>query len=409
MLVSPEITAKLKPIAVTFLEALHKQDVDRLWFELVTEESRRFLAPTFLPVLAHKNGNLNRLFNVTPAPLGMSRTELSSLAFDADALNMRTGLFHGLSDGSNGGYSAGSLSDPTIAAMVEGEVGVVIGRTTLGMVIIPLLQEGDNSFKVDLSALLLFSMAYCPSDLFEIAQNATQFHDYSFAVTFLEIIASLADPFSRIDRFMVHNPEFPNIVKDKRKLELLEQSRYVRIARERLDFLVEGPKVESALDAVAFMIETFSGYGEIPSVSVSDDDMNKLDKLKDSDLRSALAKIIRGVDPVIAQREASKPHTGAEIADMELLIHHEGLPYYLCLPFKSGVEIKDRSVSINYAYQLTRPITEYQRAIVVFITAKPCSQPLHNHIRKLRDRWGWLIEVIEHRQLAALLKLNGLL
>ncbi len=50
-----------------------------------------------------------------------------------------------------------------------------------------------------------------------------------------------------------------------------------------------------------------------------------------------------------------------------------------------------------------------QQAIVVFITAKPCSQFLEQDIRQSRDRMGWQIEVIQHKALAGLLKANELL
>jgi hypothetical protein len=122
-----------------------------------------------------------------------------------------------------------------------------------------------------------------------------------------------------------------------------------------------------------------------------------------------VSQLIIGVDPVILQREARKPHGGFEIADMELPLRLGDQEIRLCIPFKSGQEIKQNSVSEQIAYQIFRPFLHFRNCAVVFITAKKCSQNLMNYIKRMRDQLGWSIDVIEDQELAKLLKVNGLL
>jgi hypothetical protein len=79
------------------------------------------------------------------------------------------------------------------------------------------------------------------------------------------------------------------------------------------------------------------------------------------------------------------------------------------MPFKSGLEVRGNSVPVEVFYQILRPHMFFEKGVVVFITAKPCSQPLMNLIKLSRDRKGWPISVIEHLELAALLRANSLL
>jgi hypothetical protein len=51
----------------------------------------------------------------------------------------------------------------------------------------------------------------------------------------------------------------------------------------------------------------------------------------------------------------------------------------------------------------------FSHSIVIFVSAKPCSQSLHNYILLARDKFGVAIGVIESDALAKLLKANSLL
>jgi hypothetical protein len=82
----------------------------------------------------------------------------------------------------------------------------------------------------------------------------------------------------------------------------------------------------------------------------------------------------------------------------------------LCIPFKSGGEITGKTVPVDVAYQIIRPFMFFpDNCVVVFVTAKPCSQYLLNYIKMARATQGWAIEVIQHQELAKLLKVNDLL
>ena len=79
------------------------------------------------------------------------------------------------------------------------------------------------------------------------------------------------------------------------------------------------------------------------------------------------------------------------------------------MPFKSGKEIKTNTVPVDIAYQIIRPFMYFPNCIVVFITAKPCSQHLLNYIKLAIATQGWAIEVIQNGELGRLLKINGII
>lgn len=68
---------------------------------------------------------------------------------------------------------------------------------------------------------------------------------------------------------------------------------------------------------------------------------------------------------------------------------------------------KQKTVPESVVYQIWRPYMFLTNALVVFITARPCSQYLHQDIRQSRERMDWPIAVIESEALARLLKANG--
>jgi hypothetical protein len=183
-----------------------------------------------------------------------------------------------------------------------------------------------------------------------------------------------------------------------------------------LQHLLSDPEVAEALStslehsSVKLNLgEIFNGYGKISETDVDAEDDRRLNNLSDSELRALLAKVIAGVDPVVLQRESQKPHGSFEIADMELPINVHGESFYLCVPVKSGKEIRSNTVPESWAYQIFRPFLNFGRCGVVFISAKRSSQNLMNDIKRMKDRFGWAIEVIEADELAKLLKINSLL
>jgi hypothetical protein len=183
----------------------------------------------------------------------------------------------------------------------------------------------------------------------------------------------------------------------------LQQNNYQSMLHLDLSY-----RSQDQIDLDTFMPMYFSHYQDIPKTQVEQEDMNRLFSFDDPELRKRFGNSITNIDQVVVHREARKPHGVAEIADMELPIRlNPNRTYYLCIPFKSAAEIRTDTVPISYAYQITRPFSFFDNCVVVFVTAKRCSQPLLNDIKQVREKHNWPIAVIEHNELAALLKLNG--
>jgi len=149
--------------------------------------------------------------------------------------------------------------------------------------------------------------------------------------------------------------------------------------------------------------------------AVSAGDLKTLMNYDDSKIRARLANIFQKSQYISENQkaqltqEASKPHTGAEISDFEV---HIGEDLYktihACLPIKSGREIKTPSVPETYAYQIMKPFIHlYDQCVVIFVTARRCSQALDAYIKKLKSLYGFPIAVIQEEYLCSILKFYG--
>jgi hypothetical protein len=157
------------------------------------------------------------------------------------------------------------------------------------------------------------------------------------------------------------------------------------------------------------MYTLFNGYNQLSSIEISEAELDTLIKYNDEQLRERVAKTIIGVSEAELKREMKKPHGVFEISDMELSVKIDGKKLFLCMPFKSGVEIKKDSVSVDVMYQITRPFVHFNSCAVVFVTAKRVSENLMNEIKRSKDKLGFAIEVLQSTELAKLLKFNNLL
>lgn len=151
----------------------------------------------------------------------------------------------------------------------------------------------------------------------------------------------------------------------------------------------------------------FNGYDDSNKETVSGAELNVLLGYNDETLREKVANTIIGVDKNTLDREKKKPHGVFEISDMELRVRLHQENYFLCMPFKSGIEIKTPTVPEAISYQIFRPFIHFDKTIVIFVTAKRCSQNLMNYIKRMEDKLGWGIAVLENEELAKLLKVNG--
>jgi len=158
----------------------------------------------------------------------------------------------------------------------------------------------------------------------------------------------------------------------------------------------------------------FPTIGTLELYRVTPEDQNKLVSMNDGEIRALLCSLLL-LNPnldestkAIVINESKKPHSGYEISDMDIPITIEGKKHFVCLPVKSGVEIKSPSVPSDYLHQLTRPFLLYPFASCIFITAKPCSQPLRNQINALIQK-QFPIYVIENQTLIRLFKSKQLM
>lgn len=209
--------------------------------------------------------------------------------------------------------------------------------------------------------------------------------------------------------------EYKNLQKAYDSFSLLEKVLFVRNVSAYL--FVNNIKFNQTLelglfeemphfDLSNFLQQVFE-LDKINIESVSTEQIASVQSMKDQDLRLKFSKTIKGVDQQILLREATKPHGSFEISDMEVPIQFQGRMIYLCIPFKTGVEIRENTVPINAIYQILRPFLEFNSCVVIFVTAKKCSEQLMNYIKKMKNKMNWPIEVIEERTLSALLLYNN--
>jgi len=341
-----------------------------------------------------------------------------SFAFQRDTVvpgddtGIRTSFFMGLTNGlePTGWYEL--FSDEASLVFVKGHAAVLLADTsvTKRSLFLPCIDEGGRQYRVDLEAISAFSMVTSAQKLHRLATRALEMGETRSAMEIYELAGRMAGAYTRLRELVWDHPLVKVLVKDERRQELQAEYAYTVLAREQAEALLAVPSlVDKPIDVNRFLHETFANYVQIVDTEVSEEDLQKLYALSDPELRTRVAKVLVGVDQTEALREARKPHGPAEIADMEVAVTREQNLSHLLMPFKSGLEVRGNSVPVEVFYQILRPHMFFEKGIVVFVTAKPCSQLLMNLIKMSRDRKVWPIGVIEHRDLAGLLKVNGLL
>jgi len=160
------------------------------------------------------------------------------------------------------------------------------------------------------------------------------------------------------------------------------------------------------------IVNLFPEYFENTNeVIIESRDKEKLMSFKDVDIRGRLANIFQRSKFLTEEEkerlvgEAKKPHATSEISDFEVRLGDYPDIIHACMPIKSAREIRDDSVSEKYAYQLLKPFIHlFDRCVVVFITAKPCSLALDAYIKKLISFYNFPIAVIQEDYLCKILK-----
>lgn len=409
MIVTEHLLNHFKDITKEFLYAMRDGDYDRVWNHLITIEAANLLATMAFPLLAYDRGQIDQLLTIIPnTDIPINIENGLALAFQVDKEGIRSSTFSGMASnfGPMGWYD---IKDETSIAFAEENFGVLIAETAGIDLVMPVIKSGDI-YKVDFEALAVFSMFFSAAKIYRIGLRAVEIGRTDAAMVYFETATSLSKPLYRLRKILVDHPLTHMMVKEPRKQELREEETAVLMARDQVLRMMAAMDVKAKrVDIGRFLEETFHGYKDILNTSLDEEERSILQAMNDSDLRKAIAQILRGVNSIEAQREAEKPHSPAEVADMEIKVHIDGERYLLCLPFKSSVEIRSETVPVDIAYQIIRPFMYFPNCIVVFITAKPCSQYLMNYIKLASETQGWSIEVIQDKELGKLLKVNGLL
>ena len=407
---APEsIEGELVQVAKDFLQKLKAKDYNYIWNVLVTPKAAKLLSTALLPVNAYKENGLDEVLQpISGAGVEMSFDEAFAFGFQKDIQKIRSQFFTGIALAIDSfGWHQASFED--CWTFMDDSAALLIEPNTPQPLILPFIRQGED-YKVDFEAMVLFGMSIPASSLYHIGQRALEIGLNKSAVAYFELAASFSPAYSRIKRLMLDNPIVALIVTNERKEDLIVEEEYILKARHQVLRLLSSPEPTSTpVNMTQFLAETFKGYTQIPDTDLEQVEVEQLYSLDDGYLRKAIASTLNGVNPVVAQREANKPHGSHEISDMELVVRHNGDAYRLSIPLKSGLEIRGLSVPVSIAYQVIRPFLYFPNGIVVFVTAKPCSQHLHNYIKLAADVLGLCIEVIENDELAKLLKVNGLL
>ncbi len=413
MLLAPApIADQLRELAQEFLIHMRDGDYDRVWDYLVALDGMELISTTSFPLHMLDTGDIDDFLRKPSSIDGMALAFQQNIVFPDDDKGVRTAFFEEVARGLERMNWFELFESHNSLAFVKRRAALLIADTakTRKPLFLPFVDEGGRQYKVDLEAVSAFSMAFSAQKLHRLATRAMEIGEERTALTVYELTAQLSDAYTRLRQLVWDHPIAKSLITETRKQELQAEYAYTTLAQEQVAVLLGDPRVVTLpIDVGAFLQETFNGYSSIIDTEVDEQELQRLVGMNDDELRRALAKVLIGVDPVEAEREARKPHTSVEIADMEVMVRREHDLYHLLMPFKSGREIREGSVPVDVFYQIFRAHLFFEKGVVVFITAKPCSQSLHNLVKMARDRKGWAMGVIEHRDLARLLKVNGLL
>ena len=185
----------------------------------------------------------------------------------------------------------------------------------------------------------------------------------------------------------------------------------IRVLKETDNSKIEQmklPPFDGKADRSCFKLDDyFNGYSDSASVEITEEEINSVLGYNDQVLRGKLANVIKNIDRHVIEKESTKTHSGYEISDMELPVRREKGTYYICIPVKSGAEIKTK-VKEDVTYQVIRPFTYFgNRAIVVFVSAKEVTEAFRNYIKRATARLNLDIYLISDKALVRLLKYNG--
>lgn len=213
------------------------------------------------------------------------------------------------------------------------------------------------------------------------------------------------------EKYLLKCDDFYNKLYEDSRMMYLRN--YIRWMKEKNNNEIRGmklPSIDESLDKSWFNIDDYlNGYLESATIEITDKDISTVEGYSDEILRKKIANILKNIDEHIVDRESRKPHSGYEIADMELPIRRKSSmdTYYICIPVKSGIEIA-KKVPEDIAYQVIRPFTYFgAKAIVIFVSAKEATEPFYNYVKRAKANLNFDIYILAGKELVKILKYNS--
>ncbi len=358
VLASTTTAKSFKDLAREFLEALRSREFHRVWNSLITDDAARLISYCLAPIRAFDDGQIDGILVQPPNSKGPSNvTEALAVAFQFDAEGIRSDFFDGFEKSLAGiGWYDFAEGDDRSFVFVDDEQAVLFAETPITPLIMLFVRDVDGAFRVDMEAVMAFSLAITASKLYKIGLRALELDRRGQALVYFELSASLRKVYGRLKACLTENVIGRQMVTPVRAVEITAEETQTWLAMDQALKVLALPQNEpGTIDLGRFMAACFRGYSAIPGVEVTETDLQLLTQMNDGQLRNAIASILLGVDPVVARREASKPHSPAEISDMEVPVVFEGVSLYLAMPFKSGREIRSEAVTTTMSCPIPTP------------------------------------------------------
>lgn len=404
------IQKQIDNVVRDMIRSLETGNFDRIWNYLISNESIDVMSIAMFPALYGENSDSDEF-------LTFETVESIGFAFQTNALESesnqrwRTSWFEGFRESvRSAGWFEGYLDSESYAFLSEDSAVLVAdSQVTKRAMLIPLVRD-DGEFRIDFAGIIAFSMILSARRLHELATLSEHRQQADLARLLFDTTYNLEPVYARLKRLLVDNVFVRKIITPDRVAAILSELDFCILAREEAEELRRiDERRKRALNPDVLLSQLFRNYESCGQVEISQSDLIRLNDMDDTALRQALGAMMLGVDAAQLARELAKPHTGFEISDIDVTADLDGELYYISLPVKSGREIRGKSLPVSFFHQIARPQLTLERNVVVIVSAKPLSEPLTNMIKQARDHIDWKIAILQHVELARLLKRNGLL
>ena len=183
--------------------------------------------------MAYRRNELGYLFNPKLIPFpSMPVANAWLLAFQTDKNHCRTKLFIGITEGIRKHHL--DRFNPVQAVALKDDKYIVLSAPSSNpYFFMPFRKVDKGHYQIDFLSLLLFSMEARASILLEVASYAEGIGKSEDAIEYFRLVASLKNPYRRVQRLICNNPYIN--VKQSRKDEIAQQIQEVERASNRLE------------------------------------------------------------------------------------------------------------------------------------------------------------------------------